>query len=218
MDNALSNFGSPHPRSRVSFKWRVLVVATVLLIGCRSTSSRRGVTTTEQTEPEKRSQDSPARAASADQQLPLYFEKPRLRGRVNDDADLLSAHEEAELEKLYGALEQEMGCQVVLLTIPSLPGVSIEDYSLAVANAWALGRRGVDDGLLITVARDNKSARIEVGYGLELVVTDELAKQVIDDMIPHFRVARFFDGLHQGSTEIIKMIHAKAELVGKRKR
>lgn len=98
------------------------------------------------------------------------IEAPALRGRVNDYADVLTPDQEAELSGLYESVEREIGAQIALLTVKSLNGVPIADYSLAVANTWALGRRGVDDGLLLTIALNERATRIEVGYGLELVV------------------------------------------------
>jgi hypothetical protein len=190
----------------------VVVASASLHIGCHSATSRTGDPST------KVAPHSSPGASPSVQPSQFRPDLPQLRGRVNDYADLLSPPEEAELAQLYAVLERETGCQMALLTIQVLPDVSIEEYSLAVANGWALGRRGIDDGLLITLARDNKSVRIEVGYGLERVISDELAKEVIDRMTPQFRAGRFFGGLKEGSTEIVRLIHANVELIGKRKR
>jgi uncharacterized membrane protein YgcG len=197
---------------RKTVTWWVVLASASLHIGCSSATSRSEAPSTKVAR-----HSSPATSASV-RPSQVRPDLPQLRGRVNDYADLLSAPEEAELGELYAVLERGTGCQMALLTIPVLPDVSIEEYSLTVANAWALGRRGVDDGLLITLARDNKSVRIEVGYGLEHVISDELAKDVIGRMTPEFRAGRFFGGLKDGSTEIIQLIHANADLIGKRKR
>jgi uncharacterized protein len=182
-----------------------------LIISCSSAASRTAAPK-EVASPSRPGVTRAVRATQAD------FELPQRLGRVSDHADLLSPEEEAQLDQRYAALEQELGCQVALLTIQALPGVSIEEYSLAVANGWELGREGFDDGLLITLAHDDRMARIEVGYGLELVISDELAKQVIDRMTPAFGAGRFFGGIEQGSTELIQLIHTNAQLIGKRKR
>ncbi len=142
---------------------------------------------------------------------------PTLRGRVNDYANLLTPAQEAELSAVYEALEQEIGSQIALLTVESLRGIRIEDYSLNVANAWGLGRRGIDDGVLITVAFEDRSVRIEVGIGLESVISDEAAGEVIRHMVPEFAAGDFFSGLKQGSLDIVQMIHANVALVGQRK-
>jgi uncharacterized membrane protein YgcG len=205
------DFAPAHSGGRTTIKLAVVLASTSLLVGCNSSASRTDAG------PKEVAQHSSPPASPPVQPSPFHLELPQLQGHVNDYAGLLSQSEEAELGKLYAILETELGCQVALLTIPVLPGVSIEEYSLAVANGWALGRRGIDDGVLITVAHDNKSVRIEVGYGLEMVISDELARQVIDHMTPEFRAGRFFGGLKQGSTEIVQLIRANAELIGKRK-
>jgi uncharacterized membrane protein YhaH (DUF805 family) len=144
------------------------------------------------------------------------FDVPALRGRVNDYADLLTPEQESELAGLYRSLEQEIGCQIALLTIDNLNGVSIEDYSLEVANTWALGRRGIDDGVLITLARQDRRVRLAVGPGLESIVPDDAAGTIIQQMVPSFANGDFFKGLKDGSLEIVRMIHAKPDLVGHR--
>jgi uncharacterized membrane protein YgcG len=150
-------------------------------------------------------------------QSKVSFEVPALRGRVNDFADLLTPVQETDLVGLYESVEQEVGSQMALLTVQSLNGVPIEDYSLTVANTWGLGRRGIDDGLLITVARDEHSMRIEVGYGLELVISDQAAAEVLRGMSDEFAAGNFFAGIRTGSIHLIQMIQANESLVGERK-
>jgi uncharacterized protein len=183
-----------------------------LLVSCGPAASRAGPAPREVASP------SPPGAGPAVRATEVDFALPQRLGRVSDHADLLSPEQEAQLDQRYAALQQELGCEMALLTIQALSGVSIEEYSLGVANGWELGREGFDDGLLITLAYDNKMARIEVGYGLELVISDELAKEVIDDMTREFSVGRFFGGIEQGSTQLIQLIHTNAALIGKRKR
>jgi uncharacterized membrane protein YhaH (DUF805 family) len=139
---------------------------------------------------------------------------PALVGRVNDYADLLTPTQEAELAALYQSLEREIGCEIALLTIDDLHGESIEDYSRAVVDAWGLGRRGIEDGLLITVARRERKVRIAVGPGLESIVPDDAAETIIQRMVPSFARDDYFQGLEDGSREIVRMIHAQPELVG----
>jgi uncharacterized membrane protein YgcG len=142
---------------------------------------------------------------------------PERQGRINDYANLLSPQQEAELGAFYESLEQEMGCQIAVLTIESLHGTSMEDYSLKVASAWGLGRRGIDDGILITVALAEKAVRIEVGDGLKLLISTAVAQQIVQDTSPEFAAGRFFKGLEQGSLEIVHRIRTHQELVGKKK-
>ena len=141
-------------------------------------------------------------------------EIPAPLGRVNDHADLLTPEQESQLAALYQALEQDVGCQIALLTIDDLQGQSIEDYSREVVNTWGLGRRGIDDSLLITVARQDRKVRIAVGPGLESIVPNDAASTIIQQMVPSFAQGDFFKGLQHGSLQIIRMIQARPDLVG----
>jgi len=144
---------------------------------------------------------------------------PPLLGRVNDLASVLTAAEEASLRELYASLERDVGSQVALLTIESLEGASIECYSLTTVEAWRLGRRGVDDGVLITVALRERQVRIEVGNGLEVVLPDELTRRIIVEvMAPGFREGNVFSALSRGSRAVVDTIASKAHLVGQRRR
>jgi uncharacterized protein len=125
----------------------------------------------------------------------VAFEVPALQGRVNDYANVLTPDQEAELSGLYESVERGIGSQIALLTIASSNGVPLDQYSLTVANTWGLGRSGVDDGLLITLAMNDRAIRIEVGYGLELVIPDEAAAGVIRRMAAEFAAGRRFAGI-----------------------
>jgi uncharacterized protein len=123
-------------------------------------------------------------------------EVPYLSGRVNDQADLLGDSFETGLDGRLRQLEEETGAQVAVLTIPSLEGDPIEDFSIRVVETWHLGRAGADDGVLILVVRDDRRMRIEVGYGLEGVLTDAQSGRIIDGlMAPRFRSGDFEGGI-----------------------
>jgi uncharacterized protein len=94
------------------------------------------------------------------------LEVPYLTGRVNDHAGMLTETERERIEAKLAALETGAGAQVAVLTVESLDGEAIEAYALRVAEAWQLGRKGRDDGVLLLVARDDRALRLEVGYGL----------------------------------------------------
>jgi uncharacterized protein len=193
---------------------RGLVVGGVLLVlACKSTPTQdQGANHAR----DVGSQASIANAAS--ESASVGFDVPALQGHVNDYAGLLTPAEELELSSLYESLEHDIGSQIAVLTVAALPGMRIEDYSLKVANAWALGRRGVDDGVLITVAVKDKALRIEVGLGLELVVSDETAAGIVAHILPEFAAGHIFDGLNYGSREIIQRIRSNQALLGKRPR
>jgi uncharacterized protein len=124
------------------------------------------------------------------------LEVPYLAGRVNDQANLLDAGVESQLEERLRLLEEETGAQVAVLTIPSLEGDPLEDFSMRVVETWQLGRADADDGVLILVARDERRMRIEVGYGLESVLTDAQSGRIIDHLMsPRFRQGDFDGGV-----------------------
>jgi uncharacterized protein len=125
------------------------------------------------------------------------LEVPYLAGRVNDQASLLDDGFESQLEERLRLLEEETGAQVAVLTIPSLEGDPLEDFSMRVVETWKLGRADADDGVLILVARDERRMRIEVGYGLEGVLTDAQSGRIIDRlMAPRFREGDFNGGVN----------------------
>lgn len=124
------------------------------------------------------------------------IEVPYLAGRVNDQAELFDEASENGLENKLRTLEEETGAQVAVLTIATLEGDPIEDFSMRVVETWKLGREGVDDGVLILVARDDRRMRIEVGYGLEGALTDAQSGRIIDGlMTPKFRAGDYAGGV-----------------------
>ena len=137
----------------------------------------------------------------------LAREVPPLRAHVNDTAGLLSPAAEQELEQRLTSFEQKTQHQYALLTIDSLEGDSLEDFSIRVVEEWKLGQKGKDDGLLLLVVQRDRKLRIEVGYGLEGDVTDAFSSQVIRKVLtPAMRagdaesgISRAFDLLmHKG--------------------
>lgn len=123
------------------------------------------------------------------------LEVPKLERRVTDLAGLFTTTAVERMETELADLEADTGAQVAVLTVPSLEGEALEDYSLRVAETWGLGRADRDNGLLILIARDDRKIRIEVGYGLEGVVPDVLAGRIIDNaMKPAFRQGDFSGG------------------------
>jgi uncharacterized protein len=138
------------------------------------------------------------------------LEVPFLAGRVNDQAEMLSDDFETQLETQLAQLEDSTGAQVAVLTIPSLEGEPIEDFSIRVADTWKLGRGGVDDGVLIVIARDERRMRIEVGYGLEGAITDAQAGRIIDRlMVPRFRDGDFDGGVRAAVEAIASAIRGE---------
>lgn len=140
--------------------------------------------------------------------LPAFArDVPFLSGRVVDEAHVLDAGTIASLEQKLKDHEAKTGHQVVVLTIASLGGEAVEDYSLKVARTWQLGRKGRNDGVLLLVARDDRKLRIEVGYGLEGSLPDALTGRIIrDEITPHFRSGDYSGGIGAGVAAILGAI------------
>ena len=137
--------------------------------------------------------------------------------RIFDNAELLTKEQEDSLFQLIESLDNKIGSQIAINTIFSLDGQRIEEYSLERAEELGLGRAKFDDGILITVAKEDRTMRIEVGYGLEKIVRDEIAAGIIrEEMAPSFRNEDYAGGLSKGIKKIIKLIEDNRELVGQR--
>jgi uncharacterized protein len=135
---------------------------------------------------------------------------PYLSGRVNDYARILSDDARKSLGEELKAHEERTTNQVVILTIPSLEGDDIEDYSNQVFNEWKLGQKDKDNGILIVVVPGEKRMRIEVGYGLEGTVPDLLASRIISNiMTPKFRTGDFDGGIRDGVDAVIAALEGR---------
>jgi len=135
-------------------------------------------------------------------------EIPPLTGRINDTAGILTQSQRSTLERMLSGLEEANTSQVVLLTIPDLQGLTIEDFSIRVAEAWKIGQKGLDNGVILVVALKERRVRIEVGYGLEPLVTDAKSSYIIRRLIiPQFRKGEYYQGIHDGLTRIVGIIN-----------
>ncbi len=132
---------------------------------------------------------------------------PPLSGRVVDQTGTLSSDDIASLTQTLKALELRKGSQIAVLIVPTTEPESIEQYSLRVAEAWKIGRKKIDDGALLVVAKNDRHLRIEVGYGLEGALTDVTSKRIIDEVItPKFRSGDFAGGISAGVNRMIGVI------------
>jgi uncharacterized protein len=132
---------------------------------------------------------------------------PPLTGRVVDVTGTLSGNDIASLTQTLKDLEQRKGSQIAVLIVPTTQPETIEQYSIRVADAWKIGRRKIDDGALIVVAKNDHRLRIEVGYGLEGSLTDVTARRIIDEgSTPKFRNGDFAGGISAGLARIITVI------------
>ncbi|MDD5397764.1 MAG: YgcG family protein [Dehalococcoidia bacterium] len=132
---------------------------------------------------------------------------PELTGYVNDNAGLLSSEAKAELESKLAQLEKDTTAQVFVATVKSLEGDSIEDYASRLFEKWKIGQKDKDNGILFLVALDDRKMRIEVGYGLEPVITDGRAGRIRDnDVLPLFKNNDYEGGIKAGVASIEKYI------------
>lgn len=132
---------------------------------------------------------------------------PEFSARVIDQTGTLTAGQQAELEQNLMAFEQRKGSQVALLMVQTTAPETIEQYGIRVAAAWKPGREDVDDGAILLVALQDRRVRIEVGYGLEGVMPDAIAKRIIDETItPLFRQQDYYGGVSAGLSRMMQVI------------
>ena len=132
---------------------------------------------------------------------------PALTGRVVDGTETLTAEQKRALEEKLQAFEQRKGSQIAVLITGTTFPEPIESYSIRVADAWKIGRKGVSDGILVVVAKSDRAMRLEVGYGLEGAIPDAMARRLIEEVfIPGFREGNFYEGLSAGVDRMIKVI------------
>lgn len=140
---------------------------------------------------------------------------PALSQRVTDQANILSPSEQQQLEAKLQAYEESTGHQFAVLTLPSLEGLPVEDFSIRVVEKWKLGDEKRDDGLLLLVALEDRVMRIEVGHGLEGAIPDALAARIIrHQLTPAFREGQFYQGLDAALSSLMKAAEGEAVQVG----
>ena len=143
-------------------------------------------------------------------QATAEIEVPPLKTRITDLSATLSQTQQTQLDATLRALETNKGSQIAILLVPTTTPETIEQYAIRVAEQWQLGRKGVDDGLLIVVALQDRTVRLEVGYGLEGVIPDAIAKRVISEiMLPYFRNNDYYTGLVAGVDRLARLIECE---------
>ena len=137
---------------------------------------------------------------------------PKLTGRVVDDAQVLPPDVEAALTAKLAALEAANGTQLVVVTLPDLKGYDIGDYGYQLGRAWGIGQKGANNGALLIVAPTDRKVRIEVGYGLEPVLTDALTNRIIRrDIIPQFKAGNIPAGVVAGTDALVAQLQLPPE-------
>ena len=132
---------------------------------------------------------------------------PQLTGHVTDQTATLSADQKAALEQTLQAFETRKGSQLAVLIVPTTAPETIEQYALRVAEQWKLGRKKVDDGAILVVAKADRALRLEVGYGLEGALNDAISKRIINEIItPRFKQEDLYGGITAGLEQIIRVV------------
>jgi uncharacterized protein len=149
---------------------------------------------------------------------PYYaLDLPALKGRVNDYAGMISPETVNQLEATLAAFEQSDSTQVVIVTVPNLDGTPIEDFGIKLGEAWKIGQAKKDNGVIFIVSKDDRKMRIEVGRGLEGVLTDLLTGRILDTVVrPSFKEGKYDEGFTAGTQAIIEACRGEFKNDGKR--
>jgi uncharacterized protein len=135
---------------------------------------------------------------------------PPLTGRVTDLTGTLSGEAVTRIETKLANFEARKGSQIAVLIVPTTQPEEIEQFGIRVENAWKLGRKGVDDGAYLIVAKNDRRARIEVGYGLEGALSDAVSNRIVDETItPHFKLGDYDGGVEAGVDQMISVVNGE---------
>ena len=138
-------------------------------------------------------------------------EIPELSHRVTDLTATLSDQQAVELENRLAAFETKKGSQIAVLIVPTTQPEDIAQFGIRVAEAWKIGRKNVDDGVILIVAKEDRKLRLEVGYGLEGAIPDAIAKRIIAETItPFFKRGDYAGGIDAGVTQLMQLIEGEA--------
>jgi uncharacterized protein len=145
----------------------------------------------------------------------LALDVPKLEGHVNDYAGMISQQVKAELEKELAGFERTDSTQIVILTVPSLEGDTIEDFGIRAGDAWKIGQKNKDNGVIFIVSKGDRKTRIEVGRGLEGKLTDLMAGRIVDLVVnPRFKRGDFDGGFIAGVSALIDVTRGEFKADG----
>jgi uncharacterized protein len=135
---------------------------------------------------------------------------PNYSGFINDYTGTISSDWKNRMSELALKVEKDTGCEIAVAVIDNLQGMEIEEYAVKLFEKWGVGKKGQDNGILLLVSMQDKALRIEVGYGLEGIITDLEAKRIIDDVVvPRFKLNDYNTGIYNGIAEIANLIYAE---------
>ena len=136
---------------------------------------------------------------------------PPLKSPVTDQTGTLDARQRSALEQTILEFEKRKGAQIAVLMVPTTQPETVEQYAVRAQEAWKIGRKNIDDGVLLVIGKDDRRLHIETGYGLEGALPDAIAKRIIDeDIVPRFRQNDFYGGIRAGIDRIMRIIEGEA--------
>lgn len=139
-----------------------------------------------------------------------FVDVPKLESPVTDLTGTLSPAQAQALESKLLAFEKTKGSQIAVLIVPTTQPEDIAEFGIKVADLWRIGRKGVDDGVIFIIAKDDRKFRLEVGYGLEGVIPDAIAKRITSEIVkPYFKNNDFTGGINAGVDQLIKLIECE---------
>jgi len=139
-----------------------------------------------------------------------YIEIPKLSSRVTDLTATLSAEQAQALESKLAAFEAKKGSQIAVLIVPTTQPEDIAEFGIKVSDLWRIGRKGIDDGLILIIAKNDRKIRVEVNYGLEGVIPDAIAKRIGTETIaPYFKNDDYYGGINAGVDQIMGLIEGE---------
>lgn len=166
----------------------------IILLGCVSPAQ-------EQVHQEKPAQEQATQGNPVQEQITQ--EMPDCQGFVNDYANLLSSTSKSMLEDRLVQLEKDTTAEVAVVTINTIEGQNIDDYANKLFNKWGIGKKDKNNGILFLIDLGDRKTRIEVGYGLESVITDEVAQNILDNkVLPQFTIQNYENGILNGTQAI----------------
>jgi len=136
---------------------------------------------------------------------------PPLKARVTDLTGTLNHEQRTALEQTLAEFESRKGSQIAVLLVPTTKPEAPVEYGVRVFDSWKLGRKGVDDGVLLVVAKNDRKLHLEVGYGLEGILPDAIAKRIIEnDVVPRFKEGDFYGGVRAGVDRIMRVVEGES--------
>jgi uncharacterized protein len=135
---------------------------------------------------------------------------PPLKARITDLTGTLTAQQQSALEQTLAEFERKKGAQLAVLMLPTTQPETVEQYAVRVEETWKLGRKGVDDSVLLVIAKNDRRLHLEVGYGLEGILPDAIAKRIIDeDITPRFKQGDFYGGIRAGMDRVMRVVEGE---------